>query len=227
MGSIGDKIGTFMSDTVIGTIGGIYSLIPDSILFGSILLYFLTQNIAFGVFAVFIFETVLAHKGLAWVYNQKIDPIEEKETCSTGYKTVRFSADRMFLKKQRPSYGIFSIFAIGLYLGLATNSFSETFDRIDKMSTQYSSDWTARPIVAYTFIGIVLFLSILARIIMECDTKSDIIVAVIGGIITGIFLFYGNKAIFGEESMNFLGLPYIVSKEKEGSPIYICAATSN
>jgi hypothetical protein len=27
--------------------------------------------------------------------------------------------------------------------------------------------------------------------------------------------------------MNFLGLPYMVSKESTGSPIYVCAADTN
>jgi hypothetical protein len=36
-----------------------------------------------------------------------------------------------------------------------------------------------------------------------------------------------NKKLFGKESMNFLGLPYIVSKESKGDPIYICAKDGN
>ena len=38
------------------------------------------------------------------------------------------------------------------------------------------------------------------------------------------FFYYVNKSVFGEESMNFLGLPYMVSKESQASPIYVCAA---
>ena len=60
--TVWDKFKGFMGGTVINTIVGIHMLIPDSILFGSLLLYFLTQNIAFGVFAVFVFETELIHK---------------------------------------------------------------------------------------------------------------------------------------------------------------------
>ena len=42
-------------------------------------------------------------------------------------------------------------------------------------------------------------------------------------IIVGTVFFYINKAVFGEEAINFLGLPYLVNKEKEGSPIYVCS----
>ena len=43
------KFTNFMGGTVIKTITEIHMLMPDSILFGSILMYFLTQNISFGI----------------------------------------------------------------------------------------------------------------------------------------------------------------------------------
>ena len=46
---------------IVSPIADIYSLMPDSLLFGSLVLYFLTQNLSFGVFAIFIFETVVFH----------------------------------------------------------------------------------------------------------------------------------------------------------------------
>ena len=41
--------------------------------------------------------------------------------------------------------------------------------------------------------------------------------------IVGSIFFYVNKSLFGEESMNFLGLPYLVDKNSQGAPIYVCA----
>jgi hypothetical protein len=42
--------------------------------------------------------------------------------------------------------------------------------------------------------------------------------------ISGIIFFTINKSLFGQESVNFLGLPYIVSKDSQASPIYVCSA---
>ena len=50
--------GLSFQTAILNPIVEIHSLMPDSILFGSLLLYLLTQNFAFGVFAVFIFENV-------------------------------------------------------------------------------------------------------------------------------------------------------------------------
>jgi len=213
-----------MADTVLGTIGGIFNLMPDSILFGSILLYFLTQNLSYGVFTIFIFEITLAHKLTSFIYTQTATEKgnEPKMDCRVGYKTPRFAPDRIFSKDQRPSYRVFSISAIGSYLALAINSFS---DALSAMSEQYGSDWIGRRVVAYTFIIMIVAGCIVFNMVDNCNTKTDVVIAAIFGIITGIFGFSINNSIFGKESINFLGLPYIFSKESEGSPIYICAAT--
>jgi hypothetical protein len=83
-------------------------------------------------------------------------------------------------------------------------------------------EWASRSKVAYTFISLVVIAFIAARW-QRCDNLSEIMVAVFMALIVGVIFFYINKAIFGTEAMNFLGLPYLVSKESEGSPIYVCA----
>jgi hypothetical protein len=84
-------------------------------------------------------------------------------------------------------------------------------------------EWASRSKVAYTFISLVVVAFIAARWSSNCDNLSEIIIAVFMAVIVGAIFFYTNKAVFGAEAMNFLGLPYLVSKESEGSPIYVCA----
>ncbi len=122
----------------------------------------------------------------------------------------------MFSHDPYPSYGVYSITAIGTYLAMATSEFSSTLDAM-------GGSWPARKIVAYAFIGIVLAVFIALRY-LYCDSFSEILIAVMLGAIAAAIFFAINKAIFGEESMNFLGLPYLVTKESQGSPIYVCAA---
>jgi hypothetical protein len=84
-------------------------------------------------------------------------------------------------------------------------------------------EWSARTKVAYILTGIVLAAFILARA-YACESMGEIIMAFVFAIITGILFFQINKSVFGVESMNFLGLPYLVTKDSKGSPIYVCAA---
>ena len=212
-----NKFTDFMGGTVINTITEIHTLMPDSILFGSVLMYFLTQNISFGIFAIFIFETVISHKLIGWVSSQAVGPSRSPDIkCRVGYKTPQFRPERIFSHDSYPSYGVYSISAIGTYLALATSEFSST-------TAAMGPEWASRSKVAYTFISLVVVAFIAARWSSNCDNLSEIIIAVFMAVIVGAIFFYTNKAVFGAEAMNFLGLPYLVSKESEGSPIYVCA----
>jgi hypothetical protein len=214
------KFKAFMGGTVIATIGEINSLIPDSILFGSLLLYALTQNIAFGVFGVFIFETVLSHRLISWVSAQSVGPSRSVDlSCRAGFKVPQFAAQRMFSHDAYPSYSIFSISAIATYLLLATKEFSNTLQAM-------GPEWQSRSKVAYAFIALVLAAFVIIRLI-KCDSLGEVLIAFCLALIVGATFFYVNKSIFGEEAMNFLGLPYMVSKESQGAPIYICSADTN
>lgn len=211
------KLKSFMEGTLLNTITEIYTLLPDSILFGSLLMYFVTQNISFGIFGIFIFETVLTHKMISWVSSQASGSSRSVDVkCRTGYKISQFNPQRIFSHDPYPSYSIFSITSIATYLGFATRYFSDTLNTM-------GSEWASRSSVAYIFIGLLLLTFIGTRA-WSCDSMGEIFTAFILALISGTIFFYINKAVFGEEAMNFLGLPYIVDKNKEGSPIYICAA---
>lgn len=211
------KFKDFMGGTAVKTITEIHMLMPDSILFGSILMYFLTQNISFGIFAVFIFETVLSHKLISWVSTQSLGPSRPADIqCRSGYKTPQFKPERMFSHDPYPSYGLFSVTAIGTYLGLATMEFSNTLDAM-------GPEWASRSKVAYSFITLVIIAFLAARW-RSCDSIGEIMAAIAMAFIVGAVFFYVNKSLFGDEAMNFLGLPYLVSKDSQGAPIYICSA---
>jgi hypothetical protein len=218
--TVWNKFKDFMGGTVIKTITEINMLMPDSILFGSLLMYFLTQNMAFGIFSFFIFETVLSHKLISWVSSQAVGPSRSVDTqCRPGFKTAQFSPQRMFSHDPYPSYGIYAITSIATYLGLATAEFSSTMQAM-------GPEWQSRSTVAYTFIGLVLVAFIAARL-WSCDSMGEVIMAFTMAIVAGAIFFSINKAVFGAEAMNFLGLPYMVSKESTGAPIYVCAADTN
>jgi hypothetical protein len=213
-----NKFTAFMGGTVVTTINEIRMLMPDSILFGSLLLYFLTQNLSFGIFAVFIFETSLSHKLISWVSSQAVGPSRPVDIqCRPGYKTPQTGPQRMFMHDTYPSYGVYSITAIATYLALATKEFSATLDAM-------GPEWSSRGAMAYAFIGLVLAAFIGTQIYRCNDSMSEILMAAVFAVVAGFIFFYVNKSLFGEEAMNFLGLPYLVSKESQGSPIYVCAA---
>lgn len=207
-------------DTVLQSVAEIHRLIPDSILFGSILLYFLTQNVAYGIFSIFIFETVISHKLISWVFSQAVgktypDKIDIK--CRMGYKTPRYDYERMFSHDSYPSYGIFSIVSIGIYLALAMKEFSDTMYLMEESAP--NSGWKSRTTVAYTLILFVIAIVFVARWKLCEESIGEMVVAFGCAFISSILFFYINKSIFGNEAMNFLGLPEMIPQTDN---IYIC-----
>ena len=219
-------------DAIIGSSFGqataeLFSMMPDSILFGAGLLYFLTQNFTFLVFAIFLLEVTMSHRLISWFFEGAAGPSSRlpagKIQCRAGYKVPQFAYQRMFVHDPYPSYGIFSITAIGTYMALAT---SEFWDTMKEMSKGNKSDWSSRPIVAFAFIALVVFAFIGLRMYSCEDKSSEVAIAVFFAIIVG-FLFYRiNTSYFGKEGVNFLGLPFLVSKSAEGTPIYTCSPAS-
>jgi nitrate reductase NapE component len=199
----------------------IHSLLPDSILFGSLLLYFLTHHMAFGVFALFLMEIVGAHRLTAWMFSQSVGPTRSSGPlrCRAGFKTPQYQYQRIFSHESYPSYSIFSVTAIATYLGLSTSAFSPTME-------QMGPEWASRSTVAYVFIGLFLLSFFLARL-WSCEGMTELFIAMLLAILTGVIFFYVNQAIFGVEAVNFLGLPYLVRKDKEGTPIYVCSPTGS
>ena len=96
-------------------------------------------------------------------------------------------------------------------------------DTLKKMGTE----WDSRPAVAFSFIIAVLILFLLVRLATQCDNVPELLLAFIIAVICGAIFFKTNVALFGEESMNFLGLPFMVSKTETGEAIYVCVKKNN
>lgn len=215
-----DKLMSFMSGSVLVALDEIQRLMPDSILFGTLVMYILTSNVSFGIFGVFIFEMLTSHKLISWTFSQTTGDVRAKVTneCRSGFRTPRFDISRMFTGNYYPSEGVFSIASIGTYLGLAMGGFRETLKTM-------GAEWCSRFSVAIGFIITFTALFIITRFWRNCETFGEISVATVLGILVGLVFYFVNKSVFGQESMNFLGLPYLVQKDQQGSPIYVCTAT--
>jgi len=215
-----DAIKQFFTTIFLSPVIEMYSLIPDSILFGSIVLYAITQNLSYGVFSIFIMEVIVSHKLISWVMTQALGAqprsTEEPIRCRAGFKTPELDVRRIFMHDQYPSYSVFSMTSIATYLGLSTLEFSDTFEAM-------GSEWQGRSMTAYIFIGAVLLTFMLARAFACSETKSEMFIAFLFALVTAFAFFKLNMLFFDKEAINFLGLPYLSDKAANGTPIYVCS----
>ena len=214
------RLGAFVGPPVAAAVE-LTRLFPDSLLFGSFLLYVITQNLSYGVFSLFLFESSILHRILGFVAQQTVGDVEGgSASCVSGFRTPRLAMDR--LRNQRPQAlnpFVFFMGAILVYLCAAMGQFKESLDVM-------GPDWSGR------FYFVVIMAPILAAAMIflygwsGCYTIQGGVIALVAGLLAGGGLYILNKALFGAEGMNFLGLPYLVDKATMGEPIYICSATA-
>jgi hypothetical protein len=215
-----DKLKEGTSDLIFGPIGEIYSLMPDSLLFGSLFLYVLTQNVPFGAFALFIVELTLSHRFIAWMISGSVGPSRPLTDirCRAGYKSAQLLANRIFSHDPYPSYSIFSISSIATYFGLSMSEFTDTL-------MEMGPNWEKRIMVGYIFIAFVVIAFIVLRAINCGERLGEILTSGFLAILVGFVFFHVNKKLIGIEAVNFMGLPYLVRKQDASKPIYVCATT--
>ncbi len=215
-----DKIKGYLYKNVLTTVDEINRLLPDSLLFGSLLLYILTHNISFGIFSLFLVESSLLHKLIALGFSKAVGstPVTKEAKCYPGFRTPRLEVERMLSSNQYPSISTYSLSAISAYLGLSMNSFRDTLDTM-------GPEWTARFGVAIGFIVTFVVLFLLTRFLRGCETFSETMIASMFGILVGTMSYFLHSRVFGQESVNFLGLPFLVDKASKGEPIYVCTSS--
>jgi hypothetical protein len=204
-------------------------LFPDSILFGSLLLYLVTQNLSMGVLSLFFLETSLIHKLVAFVYKGALGNDAIKSTkgmsdadiakCRSGFKASRKEFERIFSADEPPSISVFFWGSLVAYISGANYSFAQVL-------TTMGQDWWPR--IIFSSIGLILLttLFILGRL-NSCDSLSHAALAFSLGIIFGTIFYIVNRNLFGLEGLNFNGLPNLVDKSDTGSSIYVCAPPQN
>lgn len=196
----------------------IHSMMPDSLLFGSFLLYVLTQHAPFGVFSLFVLELILSHKLVGWVMAQSVGATpdgEQPTACRMGYKIGRMDFRRLFSHSSYPSFGMFSIMGVVTYLSRSMGTFSETLDAMGPV-------WASRKTVAMIFVVCLVLAVAGGRLYSKCESVGEIFLAAALGVSAGLLFYSLHLSLFGEKGMNFLGLPYLVTKESQGTPIYVC-----
>jgi hypothetical protein len=222
-------------DTITSSTRIIHKLFPDSLLFGSIILYAITHNLPYGVLSLFILESSLLHRFISQLTTSFIavtSPSGEfrggSMDCIPGFagslSTLSYSSPAMLLANKYshltfPSYSTYIIVSVATYLGLSAWYFKDTMDEI-------GHSWSSRYIVALVFCALIPFLYLLGQLLTGCASNlSNIVYAFITGGLVGYSLYLFNKHLFGPEGINFLGLPYLIDKTKTNNPIYICGDT--
>lgn len=190
-------------------------LLPDAIVFGSLLIGVLTIS---PVQALFFFS-LLESFGFLYFIQQFIGYLDGKtrtdllSTCKSKYHNLTFQDLIPTLSASNPPYGMYTVAFAASYVATSLNSLSE---ELEVIASQYNLNtilFGAASIIA----GYAMYL-----LLAGCNTIDSVIIAILSGATVAIFIVYQNILLFGKQSINFIGIPVLRNKTADGSPIYLC-----
>jgi hypothetical protein len=201
-------------------------LLPDSLLFGTGLLSLITYQTPM----MFLFLSVVLSyfaanaisSGADTFYPQDVPTKSSDEQCIGGLYSP--SASRISLLPGIA--GVCSGFPASPILILSSFIFyciTSILQQADVLA-QLGDDYSAKLPAACVLGALLLVIFMVYLVVFDCYGFLTILFSIgagglIGGILSVVF-----SLVFGQESINLLGLPLFVRSDQSGKPLYICAA---
>jgi hypothetical protein len=201
-------------------------LLPDSLLFGTGLLSLITYQTPM----MFLFLSVVLSyfaanaisAGADTFFPQDVPPKSADEQCIGGLYSA--SASRISLLPGIA--GVCSGFPASPILILSSFIFyciTSVLQQSDVLA-QLGDDYTAKLPIVCVLGALLLIIFMIYLVSFDCYGFLTILFSIgagglFGGILSTIF-----SLVFGQESINLLGLPLFVRNDQSGQPLYICAA---
>jgi hypothetical protein len=201
-------------------------LLPDSLLYGSGLLSLITYQtpmmFLFLATALSFIATNLISAGADTFFPQDVVPASgSRDQCISGIFSPTIS--RITLLPELTNTSGFpspSVMVLSSFLFYCITSVLQQSDVLNQLGDNHKAKL---PIVA-SFGSILLAIMVIYMVYYNCSGFMTVMISIIAGGAVGATLSVLFSLVFGQESINLLGLPLFVRRDKTGQPLYICAS---
>ena len=215
---------SFIDKTVVPVTLEVMRTFPDAMVIASGIFALLTLSMPLGVFfgsmveATLIFRVIRSASSYLNVMRGVRSDFTDK--CRTGFSTSTLNTLSLFgsegIHASFPSAPIFMLSTAAAYMFGSLNRLSK---ELQALGPAYSS----RYYISAIFLLLLLFIFIAFRILYGCDTFGVLMVTMPIGLILGTLLIQQNARLFGDESINIVGIPLLRNRAANGKPLYICS----
>lgn len=150
----------------------------------------------------------------------KTGVIRPDPRCRTGFLGTTLSSLFTFgLQHQQhafPSAPIFMLSTASAYVFGTLNTMSK---ELQALGPTYAS----RFYVSVFFLILLLFAFVAFRLLYGCESLGILVLTIPVGLILGTVLVQQNIRLFGENSVNLLGIPILRNRAADGKKLYVCA----
>jgi hypothetical protein len=214
--------------TPFSVLGELMRILPDSLLLGSGFFALVTLSFSYAIFFVSMLEGLFAFHGIRHLNNYlniiNVVPLRQSlgPACRTGFTTLSAASLSLFANMIRPTFPSAPMFIMGLastYVVLSMNVLSKEMEAM-------GSEYTSRYYISATGLGFLTFFVAAYRVRYACDSIGSAAISVLLGAIVAGLLVVQNQRIFGESSLNLVGVPLLRQRTASGEKLYICPTQS-
>lgn len=205
-------------------------LVPDSIIFGSLVIALLTQSYSTVMFAVAMLEAGVAG-GLLQAFFTYVDIFhtgpsipERPSACVSSYTTPTLETlfsickDKMCGAKIASGVPSFPVYFLATAISYVVSSMYSQRQELEALGPAYAARFYIATFVSFLLLLLVTFY----RVANGCDGFGTIILSLVFGFLFGGLLFYQNFALLGRDSTNMTGIPLLRERTRDGKPLYVC-----
>jgi hypothetical protein len=199
-------------------------IFPDGLIMGMGFFSVLTHSFSYGIFFASLLETLVIFHGLraANTYLGISSILESKpaltKNCISGFVSRDIESLTLFGSGSHsafPSAPIFMVSTASAYVFASLYKFSKEFEILGE---SYSS----RFYIAAISLPLFILSFILFRLFFGCDTLSVVIFTAVIGLVLGVLLVEQNHRLFGLDSLNIIGIPFLRKRTADGTKLYVC-----
>jgi hypothetical protein len=202
-----------------------FRLLPDSILFGSAILAFLTQSFPMVIFFVSMIETAGIQAGLQALFGyldaNRLIPSAAAATpqCRSGFMKSTLESLSFMAGSTIPSaYPSPPLFFLSTACAYVLSSLYGLREELEGLGPEYSARFYFAIVASFFFLLMITFY----RLANSCETVGIATMSLLMGGFLGSLLVLQNWMLFGKDSVNLIGVPLLRERSAEKKPIYIC-----
>ena len=198
------------------------SIMPDALLPASGVYALFTLSSTFGMFFASLVEARVILLGIHVFAHHFMDvanfaqPGEEGALCRNRLTPspdwFEGEAAHRYTTPSRPMY------MLSVACAYVFNTLNNQSKELEALGPAFST----RYYVSLTFLILLILIVGAFRIMYNCEFFYNILVSSVIGLIVGTFLVMQNKRLFGDSSVNMLGIPYLRNRSASGKKLYVC-----
>ena len=210
------------------SLGAVFMSLPDSLYIGTFLLSVIFQSFPMFMSFITLIELSVMRLLIGLVasymspeFSVSIAGPPKDPRCKPGVRyglmdSILGAASRKY-NISFPSENIFILGGLGSYIVSSIYAMRDTL-------LQLGPEWEARMYISIAVFLLGAILYIIHQVTFGCDSIGSLLASTFMAILAGLIISFQNNSLFGKESINILGLPYLDDRMETGSPIVVCGA---